>query len=200
MVASGEREGNKLVASRVEVATADARRVFEAGQQPLPSGAVVGEIMKRTENILTVHDLTDGQLRPVEVRADAELVIPGIPGPNTVNQLKHHLDIQRMSKSKGNVVNPDELVAQYGADTVRAYLMFGFDWGKGGPWNRRADFRRRALAERRVGDGAGRPARRGHGSGRARGRAQGASGDPQGERQPGTVQLQHGDRRADDAA
>ena len=40
-----------------------------------------------------------------------------------------------MSKSKGNVVDPDDLVDQYGADTVRAYLMFAFDWEKGGPWD-----------------------------------------------------------------
>ena len=65
----------------------------------------------------------------------ADVVIPNIPAPNNVNQLKHHLEIQRMSKSKGNVVNPDELVAEYGADTVRAYLMFAFDWEKGGPWD-----------------------------------------------------------------
>ena len=135
IVATGRREGNKLVADWVEVLTPEVRRAIEGGQQPVPANAVVGEIMKRTENILNVLDLTDGELRPVEVADRAELIIPGIPGPNTVNQFKHHLDVQRMSKSKGNVVNPDELVAQYGADTVRAYLMFGFDWGKGGPWN-----------------------------------------------------------------
>ncbi|MCJ7549416.1 MAG: class I tRNA ligase family protein [Anaerolineae bacterium] len=40
-----------------------------------------------------------------------------------------------MSKSKKNVVAPDSLVAKYGADTVRAYLMFGWRWEQGGPWN-----------------------------------------------------------------
>jgi len=44
-------------------------------------------------------------------------------------------DGARMSKSHGNVILPDELVEQYGADTVRAYLMFGWRWDLGGPWN-----------------------------------------------------------------
>lgn len=44
-------------------------------------------------------------------------------------------DHQRMSKSRGNVVDPDGLVRQYGADTVRAYLMFGYRWSEGGPWS-----------------------------------------------------------------
>jgi leucyl-tRNA synthetase len=44
-------------------------------------------------------------------------------------------DGQRMSKSRGNVIDPDEQVRTYGADTVRAYLMFGYRWSEGGPWN-----------------------------------------------------------------
>ena len=44
-------------------------------------------------------------------------------------------DGQRMSKSRGNVVDPDEQVRLYGADTVRAYLMFGYRWQDGGPWD-----------------------------------------------------------------
>jgi leucyl-tRNA synthetase len=44
-------------------------------------------------------------------------------------------DGQRMSKSRGNVVDPDEQVRLYGADTVRAYLMFGYRWSEGGPWD-----------------------------------------------------------------
>jgi leucyl-tRNA synthetase len=44
-------------------------------------------------------------------------------------------DHQRMSKSRGNVANPDELVARYGSDTVRLFLMFIGPWDQGGPWN-----------------------------------------------------------------
>jgi leucyl-tRNA synthetase len=44
-------------------------------------------------------------------------------------------DGQRMSKSRGNVIDPDEQVRLYGADTVRAYLMFGYRWTEGGAWN-----------------------------------------------------------------
>lgn len=44
-------------------------------------------------------------------------------------------DGQRMSKSRGNIIDPDKQVATYGADTVRAYLMFGYRWTEGGPWN-----------------------------------------------------------------
>jgi leucyl-tRNA synthetase len=44
-------------------------------------------------------------------------------------------DGQRMSKSRGNVVDPDEQVRTYGADAVRTYLMFGYRWSEGGPWS-----------------------------------------------------------------
>jgi leucyl-tRNA synthetase len=41
----------------------------------------------------------------------------------------------KMSKSRGNVVNPDLYVSKMGADTVRAYLMFIAPWERGGDWN-----------------------------------------------------------------
>ncbi len=44
-------------------------------------------------------------------------------------------DHQRMSKSRGNVANPDELVARYGSDAVRCFLMFLGPGDQGGPWN-----------------------------------------------------------------
>jgi leucyl-tRNA synthetase len=44
-------------------------------------------------------------------------------------------DSEKMSKSRGNVIAPDDLVRKYGADTVRAYLMFFARWDMGAPWN-----------------------------------------------------------------
>ncbi len=46
-------------------------------------------------------------------------------------------DSEKMSKSRGNVVSPDDLVERYGADTVRSYMMFFARWEQGGPWNSR---------------------------------------------------------------
>ncbi len=43
-------------------------------------------------------------------------------------------DGEKMSKSRGNVVPPDALVARHGADALRAYLMFAYRWQEGGPW------------------------------------------------------------------
>jgi leucyl-tRNA synthetase len=45
------------------------------------------------------------------------------------------MDGERMSKSRGNTQDPDELVSRYGADTVRLFLMFMGPWDQGGPWS-----------------------------------------------------------------
>ena len=46
----------------------------------------------------------------------------------------------KMSKSRGNVVNPDEYIEQWGADTFRTYLMFL------GPYEEGGDFRDQSIA------------------------------------------------------
>ncbi len=47
-------------------------------------------------------------------------------------------DGEKMSKSRGNVVNPDEYVKKYGSDTVRMYLCFMGPYENGGPWDPKA--------------------------------------------------------------
>ena len=44
-------------------------------------------------------------------------------------------DGYRMSKTRGNVIAPDPYVEQYGSDVLRLYLMFGFSYTEGGPWD-----------------------------------------------------------------
>jgi leucyl-tRNA synthetase len=143
------RNGDLIVATgRIDADTgkmyADCVEVVQSLPDEVGAQAEVyaGELWKRTENLLTLRYITESAVSEddatnftVELVDGGVVEIPSIPGDNTVNQLKHHLDVERMSKSRGNVVNPDDLVGQYGTDTVRAYLMFGFDWVKGGPWD-----------------------------------------------------------------
>ncbi|NND03920.1 MAG: leucine--tRNA ligase, partial [Acidimicrobiia bacterium] len=118
----GEWRGELFLADSITVA-------------PGATGEIVGELMGRTERVMQVAQ--GDAVVTVEAKPDVRVDIASIPGSNDVNQLKHHLDVERMSKSRGNVVNPDELVKAHGADTVRTYLMFAFDWLKGGPWDTR---------------------------------------------------------------
>ena len=44
-------------------------------------------------------------------------------------------DGMRMSKSRGNVINPEKYINKYGGDVFRCYIMFGFEFIMGGPWD-----------------------------------------------------------------
>lgn len=65
---------------------------------------------------------------------DMGLVPFGEPFKKLFNQGIIIAGREKMSKSKGNVVNPDEYVSELGADTVRAYMMFLGPWEQGGEW------------------------------------------------------------------
>jgi leucyl-tRNA synthetase len=69
-------------------------------------------------------------------------------------------DAEKMSKSRGNVVNPQAIVDRYGADALRDFLMFIGPWDQGGPWDGRgiegvSRFLRRALSLTGDGDPSG---------------------------------------------
>jgi leucyl-tRNA synthetase len=66
---------------------------------------------------------------------DMGLIDFGEPFTRLFNQGTIIANKQKMSKSRGNVVNPDNYVSDMGADAVRAYLMFVGPWEQGGDWN-----------------------------------------------------------------
>jgi leucyl-tRNA synthetase len=59
----------------------------------------------------------------------------GEPFVKLFNQGKIILGRRKMSKSRGNVVSADEYISEFGADAMRAYLMFIGPWDHGGEWN-----------------------------------------------------------------
>ena len=66
---------------------------------------------------------------------DMGLIDFGEPFLKLFNQGHIIFGHQKMSKSRGNVVNPDEYVASLGADVFRVYLMFIGPWEQGGEWD-----------------------------------------------------------------
>ncbi len=72
---------------------------------------VCGELMDRDETTLKVRTSDAGGLTVVHINAEMPVAIPGKEGLGTVNDLLYHLDVEKMSKSKKNVVAPDALVA-----------------------------------------------------------------------------------------
>jgi len=66
-----------------------------------------------------------------EIRRDAE----GRPVHPAIEGLELEEVTEKMSKSRGNVVNPDEVIARFGADAMRLYEMFLGPLDKGAPWS-----------------------------------------------------------------
>ena len=71
----------------------------------------------------------------IKALRDMGLVSFGEPFTRLFNQGVIIAEKQKMSKSRGNVINPDGYVSELGADAVRAYLMFIGPWEQGGEWD-----------------------------------------------------------------
>jgi leucyl-tRNA synthetase len=71
----------------------------------------------------------------IKAMRDMGLVDFGEPFSRLFNQGIIVVERQKMSKSRGNVITPDEYVSELGADAMRAYLMFVAPWEQGGEWN-----------------------------------------------------------------
>jgi len=101
----------------------------EKGHYWLPVDQYTGGIEHATMHLMYTRFFT-------KAIRDMGLVDFGEPMKRLFNQgIILGEDSEKMSKSRGNVVNPDNFVATVGADTMRAYLMFIGPWEEGGPWS-----------------------------------------------------------------
>jgi leucyl-tRNA synthetase len=115
------------------------------GERWLPVDQYTGGIEHATMHLLYARFWT-------KVMRDMGLVEFGEPFDRLNNQgIILGPDGEKMSKSRGNVINPQEFVDRYGSDALRCFLMFIGPWNEGGPWDGRgiegvARFLRRALS------------------------------------------------------
>ena len=83
-----------------------------------------------------VHDKTGKELKARWVPSqDVRWSEQGVPLHPTIEGLALEQVTEKMSKSRGNVVNPDDVIAEYGADAMRLYEMFMGPLDKGAPWS-----------------------------------------------------------------
>jgi leucyl-tRNA synthetase len=84
----------------------------------------------------TVHKGTGEEVKPRWVLAkDVRWDEQGVPYHATVEGLVLEEVTEKMSKSRGNVVNPDDVIEEYGTDAMRLYEMFMGPLDKGAPWS-----------------------------------------------------------------
>ena len=126
----------------------------ERGEEWLPVDLYTGGIEHAILHLLYARFFT-------KVMRDMGLVDFGEPFERLFNQgIILGEDAWKMSKSRGNVVNPQEFVDRYGSDTLRCFLMFIGPWDQGGPWDGRgiegvSRWLRRAVALTSDGDSSG---------------------------------------------
>jgi leucyl-tRNA synthetase len=100
----------------------------ERVKQWLPVTQYTGGIEHATMHLMYFRFFT-------KAMRDLGLIDFGEPAARLYNQgIILGPDGEKMSKSRGNVVNPDDYVSRYGADTFRCYLMFIGPWSDGGPY------------------------------------------------------------------
>ena len=101
-----------------------------ANPQAFPSSEV-----RQAEEAM-VHERTGVPLRARWVPAkDVRWSEDGVPMHPELDGLVLEEVTEKMSKSRGNVVNPDEVIAEYGTDAMRLYEMFMGPLDKGAPWS-----------------------------------------------------------------
>jgi leucyl-tRNA synthetase len=126
----------------------------ERGKKWLPVDQYTGGIEHAVMHLLYTRFFT-------KVMRDLDLVRFDEPMLRLFNQgIILGEDAEKMSKSRGNVVNPQDYVNRYGSDALRCFLMFIGPWDQGGPWDGRgiegvSRFLRRALSLVGVGDSSG---------------------------------------------
>jgi leucyl-tRNA synthetase len=126
----------------------------ERGEKWLPVDQYTGGIEHAVMHLLYTRFFT-------KVMRDLGLVDFDEPMKKLFNQgIILGEDAEKMSKSRGNVVNPQEFVDRYGSDALRCFLMFIGPWNQGGPWDGRgiegvSRFLRRALSLVTEGEATG---------------------------------------------